>query len=171
MRNEEFIELKTEVKIMKIKFITITLLVIALCLITSCTKQQKEIEIYSFSGENDTLTINNGLIIVTDDLEKFIGGDLTFKGEELSDVKYTITKFFFYKDGTETTILNNSQSIEGTTKGTHISPNMGSISSKDLFYGNDLELIKNSLNFSLSGNFMNGDNFEYNVVLDVKKAY
>ena len=156
---------------MRIKLAIIALLVIALCLITSCTKQQKEIEIYSFSGENDTITINNSLIIVTDGLEKFIGGDLTFKGEELSDVKYYVTKFFFYKNGIETTILNNSQSIEGTTKGTHISPDMGSISSEDLFYGNDLELIKQSLNFTLSGIFMNGENFEYNVVLKAKKVY
>lgn len=156
---------------MRIKLAIIALLAIALCFIASCAKQHKEIEIYSFNGENDTITINNGLIIVTDDLEKFIGGELTFKGEELSDVKYYVAKFFFYKDGIETTISNNSQSIEGTTKGTHISPDMGSISSKDLFYGNDLELIKKSLNFSLSGIFMNEENFEYNVVLNIKKVY
>jgi len=145
--------------------------VIVVFLFTSCTKQQEKIEIYSFSGENDTVAINNGLIIVTDDLEKFIGGDLTFKGEDPSDVKYSATKFFFYKDGTENTILNNSQSIEGTTKGTHIEKDMGSISSKDLFYGDDLEQIKKSVNFSVSGTFMNGKNFEYNLVLDVKKTY
>ncbi|MFZ7101652.1 MAG: hypothetical protein ACOWWO_03205 [Peptococcaceae bacterium] len=156
---------------MRRKLAIIVLFVIVVFLTTSCTKQQEEIEIYSFSGENNTITINNGLIIVTDDLEKFIGGDLTFKGEEPSDVKYSFTKFYFYKDGVETTILSNSESIEGTTKGTYISPDMGSISSKNLFYGNDLEQIKKSLNFSVSGIFMNGKNFEYNLVLDVKKAY
>jgi len=163
--------MKDKVKIMKIKFIAIILLVIALCLITSCKKQQKEIEIYSFSGENDAVMINNGLIISTDDFEKFIGGDLTFKGEEPSNIKYCITKFFFYKDGVETIILENCESIEGTTKGTNISPDMGSINSKDLFHGNDLEQINKSLNFSASGIFMNGENFEYNVVLDVKRVY
>lgn len=156
---------------MRIILVIIALLVITLCLITSCTKQQKEIEIYSFSGENDIVAINNGLMIVTDDSEKFIGGDLTFKGEELSDVKYYSTKFFFYKDEIETTVLNNINSFEGTTKGMHISPDMGSISSKDLFYGNDLELIENSLSFLLSGIFINGEKFDYNVVLNVKKAY
>ena len=156
---------------MRIKLTIIAPVAIILCLIASCTKQEKEIEIYSFSGESDAVTISNGLIIVTEDLEKFIGGDLTFKGEELSDVKHCITKFFFYKDWIETTILSSSESIEGTSKGTHISSDMGSISSKNLFYGNDLELIKKSLNFSLSGIFMNGEKFEYNIVLDVKKVY
>lgn len=155
---------------MKKKLVIIAFAIVVF-LITSCTKQQEEIEIYSFSGENETVMINNGLIIVTGDLEKFIGGDLTFKGEEPSDVKYSATKFFFYKDGAENTILNNSQRIEGTTKGTHIQQDIGSTSSKDLFYGDDLEQIKKSLNFSVSGLFMNGENFEYNLVLDVKKVY
>jgi len=160
--------------IMKKKFV-IMAFVIVIFLITSCTKQQEKNEIYSFSGKNETVTINNGLIIVTNDLEKFIGGDLTFNGEEPSDVKYSATKFFFYKDGVENIILNNIVSIEtttkGTPKGTTIQQDMGSISSKDLFYGDNLEQIKKSLNFSVSGVLMNGENFEYNLVLDVKKAY
>lgn len=163
--------MKGRIKIMKMKFLTITMLIIGLCITTSCAKQQKETEIYFFSGESDAVMINNGLIIATDDLEKFIGGNLTFKGEEPSNVKFYVTKFFFYKDGVENTILSNSESIEGTDKGTKISPNMGSISSKDLFYGNDLEQINKSLNFSVSGFFVNGGKFEYNVLLDVEKAY
>jgi hypothetical protein len=156
---------------MRVKFLTIALLIIALSLTASCTKEQKEIEVYSFSGESDVVMINNGLIISTEGFEKFIGGDLTFKGEEPLNVKYCVTKFFFDKDGVESTILNNSESNEGTTKGTKISPDMGSISSEKLFYGNDLEQINKSLNLSISGLFMSGEKFEYNVALDVEKAY
>ncbi|WMM26785.1 hypothetical protein RBU61_08910 [Tissierella sp. MB52-C2] len=156
---------------MRIKFTTIILIVIALCFITSCTKRQDKMEVYSFSGENENITISNGLIIVTDGSEKFIGGDLSFKVEEPSDVKSYFKKFFFYKDGVEITILNGSTTTEGATKGLHISSDLGSISSKDLFYDNDLELIKGSLNFSISGNLMNGEDFEYNLVLVVKKVY
>ena len=81
------------------KTLSIALLIIALLLTTSCAKQQKEIEIYSFKGDSDAVVINNGLILVTDDLEKFIGGDLTFKGEEPSNVKNYVTKFFSTKKG------------------------------------------------------------------------
>ena len=52
-----------------------------------------------------------------------------------------------------------------------ISPNMGSISSKDLFYGNDLEHINKSLNFSVNGVLMNGEEFNYNLVLSVEKSF
>jgi hypothetical protein len=66
---------------MRKKFIVIALILILLWVFASCTRPEKKTEIYSFSGENENIAINNGLIIVTDDLEKFIGGDLSFKGK------------------------------------------------------------------------------------------
>ncbi|HZK33562.1 MAG TPA: hypothetical protein VFC60_03585 [Tissierellaceae bacterium] len=156
---------------MKKRIISITLIVTILFLITSCANPKNKTEVYTFNGEDENIKVNNGLIIVTDDLEKFIVGDLSFKGEELSDVKHYFAKFFFYKDGDENTILNNSSTIEGATQGQRIHSELGSISSEDLFYGKDLELIKESLNFSLSGKLMNGESFKYNLTLNVKDAY
>lgn len=51
------------------RFTVIILSVIILRFITSCAKPNNKVEIYSFSGANDTIIINNGLIIVTDDIE------------------------------------------------------------------------------------------------------
>lgn len=156
---------------MKEKFIIILLIVILLLVFTACTRKTNQIEIYSFSGENENIAINNGLIIVTNDSEKFIGGNLSFKSEEPSDVKDYFKKFFFYKDGNEETILNNAATTEGATKDMNIPSELGSISSKNLFYNNDLELIKESLNFIISGRLRNGKSFEYNLTLVVKKVY
>jgi len=153
------------------KTLSIALLITVLCFTTSCSKQQNEVDIYSFKGESDAVMINNGLITTTDDLEKFIGGDLTFKVEQPSNIKNYVTKFFFYREGVATTVLSISGNVEGTTKGLRISQDMGSISSKDLFYDNDLEQVKKSLNFLLSGTLINGEKFEYSVVLDVEKVY
>ncbi len=156
---------------MRTKWVTLILVVIALCLMTSCGTQKGKIEIYSFAGENDNIAIHNGLIIITDKEEKFIGGDLSFKGEKPSSVKNSEVKFYFYKDGVETIIQDNMDSINGTTAGTTIQQDTGSSSSEKLFYGNDLELIKGSLNFSLRGTLVNGESFEYKTVLAVKKVY
>ncbi len=158
-------------QIVKKRFIFITLIIISLCIFTSCIKQQNKIEVYSFSGEDESISINNGLIIVTDDLEKFIGGDLSFKGEEPSDIKDYFEKFFFYKSGDKHTILSNVITVEGTVTGHSISSELGSTSSENLFYGNNLDLIKESLNFSLNGELMSGEKFEYNLVLDMQKVY
>jgi len=156
---------------MRKKFIAIILIVILQWVFTSCTRTESQTEIYSFSGENENIAINNGLIIVTNDLEKFIGGDLVFKGEEPSDVKDYFERFFFYKNGNEETILNNATTTKSATKGLHISSELGSISSKNLFYSDDLELIKGSLKFLISGKLVNGENFECDLTLVVKKVY
>lgn len=102
---------------MKKRFVAIALIIILLFIITSCTKPENQTEVYSFSGENENIVINNGLIIVTDDLEKFIGGDLSFKGKEPLDVKDYFEKFFFYKDGNEEIIFNNATTTVGATVG------------------------------------------------------
>lgn len=156
---------------MKSKFIIIALAVMALCLVTSCTSQQKKTEVYSFSGGNDFIEINNGVIVITDELEKFIGGDLSFKGEELSGVRQSVIKFYFYKDGIENIMFNNTVINEGASEGGHISPDTGSTSSKTLFNTEDWNLIKSSLNFSLAGTFMSGESFEYNIALELKEVY
>lgn len=156
---------------MRKKFMAIILIVILLLYFTACTRKVSQTEIYSFSGENENIAINNGLIIVTNDSEKFIGGDLSFKGEEPSDVKDYFERFFFYKDGNEETILSNATTTEGVNEGINISSELGSISSQNLFYDNDLELIKGSLNFLISGKLINGENFEYDLTLVVKKVY
>ena len=57
---------------MKKGIISITLITAILFIITSCASPKNKIEIYSFNGEDENIIINNGLIIVTDDLEKFI---------------------------------------------------------------------------------------------------
>lgn len=156
---------------MKKRFVAIALIIILLFIITSCTKPENQTEVYSFSGENENIVINNGLIIVTDDLEKFVGGDISFKGEEPSNVKDYFVRFYFYKDGNEETIMNNATTSQGITKGLNISSDLGSISSKDLFFANDLELIVGSLKFSISGNLIDGEDFEYDLSLIVKKVY
>ncbi len=146
---------------------------IVLCLITACAKSESKIEVYTVSGENDELAINNGLLIVTDESEKFIGGELSFKNEELVDVKEYVETFFFYNEkGDETVILRNSATITGAPNGQSINTDTGSISSEELFYGSgDLDSAKQSLNFSLSGKLIDGENFEYKLPLDVQQAY
>lgn len=156
---------------MKKRFLTVALIITTLFLMTACTKSEKAVEVYSISGENDELRIDNELIIVTKDLEKFIGGNLSFKDEEVPKVKEYAQKFFFEKEGIEEGILTNTSTIEGKTEGIEISSELGEISSEDLFYGNDLELIEGTLKFSLTGKLMNGEKFDYKLDLSVEKAY
>ena len=131
------------------------------------------VKVYSFSGENDFIQINNGAIILTPELEKFVGGDLSFKKDELSGIKNYKTEFYFFKDGIKTSINNNNVSIEGSEDGISVDSDLGSTSTKKIFHADVWGIITKagSLHFSLSGTFMNGEKFEYSITVDVKDIF
>lgn len=156
---------------MKTKLIICIYLIVAVSITTSCSRNEKEIEVYSFSGENEFIMINNGLIIVTDESEELIGGELRFKEDAPSNVNSATTKFFFYNDSVETTVLSNSENIQGKSESMYITPDLGSINSEELFHGDDLELIKKTLSFSLKAELNDGEKIDYTVGLDVKRVY
>ena len=156
---------------MKKKLLTIGFMVIILSFITACMKSQDKIKIYSFTGENEDIIINNGLIIITDSSEKFIGGNLSFKDDVISNIRYYDKKFFFYKDDIKVDILNNYKVVEENIKDVTVSSDLGSISSKDLSLDTNLESVKGTLNFLIEGDFINGKKFKHELPLTVKKAY
>jgi hypothetical protein len=129
-------------------------------------------KIYSFSGGNEFIEINNGMIVITDELESFIGGDLFFRGEKPANVVLYSEKFFFYMDdGSENAIQNNIVSIEGAEEGISINPNTGTTTAEKILNADVWDMLINSLNFTLSGTFVSGENFEYHIVLDVNEIF
>lgn len=160
----------------KLIFISIAFIIILLLFFISSYEKTKnenirnKLQIYSFSGENKDIIINNGLVVITDDIAKFIGGDLSFKDKEFLDVKDYFLKFFFYKNKNEDIILDNGGTMQSKNKGLLVPGRLGEISSKNLFTENDLKSIEQSLMFSLNGTLMNGKVFEYYIKLDVKKV-
>ena len=68
------------------------LLVLFFCcclILTGCgasSKGEPSLVVYSFKGENEQISISNGVIVLTPNEEIFYGGDLTGKQEALSDV-------------------------------------------------------------------------------------
>ena len=128
--------------------------------------------VYSISGENEFIVISNGEIILSTESEKFVGGELSFKGEALSGIQEFRTEFYFYIDDDKTVINSNSASIEGSEEGLSLTPDLGSISSEKMFSPEAWAIITepDSLHFSLSGTLMNSETFEYNVVLSVHEV-
>ena len=61
----------------------------------ACGKSEHRTEVYTITGENEDIAIQNGLLVSTDQEEKFIGGGLIFKNEPLTGVK-DYTESFFY---------------------------------------------------------------------------
>ena len=129
------------------------------------------VEVYSFSGGNGAITLNNGVIILTAGSQKFIGGDITFLGGEPTDIKSYSTKFYFFQDGVQTSIKFDAATVEGSAASLRISSDMGSSSSETLQSAKAWDSLKNSLHFSLRGTYMNGGTFAYDINLNVKEVF
>ena len=155
-------------------------ILISIAAITGCNGNDDDIDttehiakIYTFSGASEFITIYNGVIILTSELEQFAGGELSFKGEVLSGVRSYRTEFYFYLNGDKTVINSSIVSIEGSEEGISISPDLGTTSSEKMFNKEVWGIITETeaLHFSLSGTFMNGETFEYNLTLNVNEVY
>jgi len=133
----------------------------------------KSTKVYLLSGENDFIKIDNGAIILSSGLEKFIGGELSIKGDLLSSVKNYTTEYFFYKDGEKTTFNKNTMLIDGSANGIRIGSDLGSTSSEKMFSADVWDMITNAeaLYFSLNGTFVNGENFDYSFIVNVKNIF
>ena len=109
---------------------TILILLVFCCLILSgcgtSTESEPSLTVYSFSGENEQLSISNGVIVLTPDEEIFYGGDLTGKEETLSDIAEYSTTFYAMSDNEQKTLLSNSV-IDETGTGVEISGQTGRI--------------------------------------------
>jgi len=130
-------------------------------------------KVYSLSGRNEFIEINNGVIVLTPKLEQFVGGELSFKAEELAGLKDYRAEFFIYIDGVKTVIDSTILSIEGSEEGTGVAPDMGSVSAERMFDSDVWEIIiePEALHFSLSGTFINGETFVYSIVLTVNEVF
>lgn len=137
----------------------------------ACGKSEHRTEVYTITGENEDIAIQNGLLVSTDQEEKFIGGGLIFKNEPLTGVKDYTESFFYYKDGEKEIILRSGSSFSGAPDGQTITEELGSIASEELFYGDDLQLVKDSLQFAIEGTLMNGESFSYILNLDVEQVF
>ena len=133
----------------------------------SASESRDKSRVFLLSGENDFVEIRNGMIILTPELEQFVGGELSFKGEELSGLKDFRTGFYFYLDGDKTGINVIRASIEGSEEGMIINSNLGSTHSETLFSPEDWDTLIDSLYFTLSGTYVTGETFEYSITLNV----
>jgi len=128
------------------------------------------VEMYTFNGGNSYIEINDGRIILANGHEQFIGGNLVMKGAEPAKVEFYTTQYYFLLDGVKYTFNSDTVIMAGSHEGIDIDASMGSIRADELFDAHTWDIIKNSLQFSLSGRLVTGEDFEYNIDLEVTRV-
>lgn len=102
---------------------SITALTALLCcaLLTGCGKTTADpvdtpLQVFSFSGENEQLSITNGVIVLSAEQDVFSGGELTVKDESLHHCTAFVETFSLRSAGEEITLSSNA--ARDTTGGT-----------------------------------------------------
>lgn len=151
------------------------LLVLFFCcclILTGCgasSGSEPSLVVYSFKGENEQISISNGVIVLTPNEEIFYGGDLTGKQEALSDVvEYSAA--FYAVSGNEQKTLLSSGAADKTGTGLDISGPMGKIAGDDIISRAQIENLQNGLFFELKTTGVNGEQHQYQMQLTLTQV-
>ena len=145
----------------KIATIILSLLVCTV-LFTGCgnsskSSQEQSLKVYSFSGNSESISVSNGVIVLSGKDEICYGGNLKVMSDDFADITaYSTT---IYVDGEEDSILL-SHAVADQTGGTvDVSGNIGKISGDVLRDGDNLW-------FELKTTNLSGEENTYQVQLE-----
>lgn len=125
--------------------------------------EEQSLKVYSFSGENEYISVSNGVIILDDKDEICYGGDLKVMSNDFADItSYLIT---IYIDGSEKSILLSNSVDDRTGETIDISGNIGKISG-DILKDSDADKLTDNLWFELKTTNLSGEENIYQVQLE-----
>lgn len=131
-----------------------------------CSKtEETTMKVYSFRGENEVCSVNNGVMVISPTADIFYGGDLEGSEGELTDIVSCSTTFYVVVDGEKETLLRNvvvDQS--GGTLSFH--QKIGQMTGEH-FIKVESEALENSLYFELETTDKNGTTKNYLIPMDV----
>ena len=132
------------------------------CNTSSESNEEQPLKVYSFSGENEHISVSNGVIILDGKDEICYGGDLKAMSDDFTDITtYSTT---IYINGSEKEILL-SNSVDDQTGGTiDVSGNIGKISG-DILRDSDADKLTDNLWFELKTTNLSGEENTYQVQL------
>ena len=150
----------------KIRAVMLSLLactvLLAGCNTSPESNEEQPLKVYSFSGENEYISVSNGVIILDGKDEICYGGDLKVMSDDFSDITtYSTT---IYINGSEKEILL-SNGVDDQTGGTiDVSENIGKISGDIL--GDSDDKLTDNLWFELKTTNLSGEENTYQVQLE-----
>ena len=150
----------------KIRAVMLSLLactvLLAGCNTSPESNEEQPLKGYSFSGENEYISVSNGVIILDGKDEICYGGDLKVMSDDFSDITtYSTT---IYINGSEKEILL-SNGVDDQTGGTiDVSGNIGKISGDIL--GDSDDKLTDNLWFELKTTNLSGEENTYQVQLE-----
>ncbi len=133
------------------------------CNTTSESNEEQSLKVYSFSGENEYISVSNGVIILDGKDEICYGGDLKVMSNDFADVTTYLTTI--YINGSEKIILLSNSVDDQTGRTIDVSGNIGKISG-DILRDSDADKLTDNLWFELKTTNLSGEENIYQVQLE-----
>lgn len=160
------------------KIIALTLALLCAFMLVGCgaEKGSDKIAVYSFSGENDVLSVTNGTVVLDGEEETFSGGHLTVLQEELfSDIVSYDADFYIIKDGDDKRAVLSSSVLDMTGGSVRFNgDDLGKISGETIITNYKMiaeEDWQNNLFFELTVKDSEGGEKVYEIQMNVEKVY
>ena len=151
-----------------IKSKVLVFLAILMLALVGCEKvEQEQLTVYSFSGENEQLSISNGIIVLNGTEEIFTGGDLKVTDDFFNNItSYSTTFYIMSGDKKDVILSNNVVDLTGDT--VNVSSDLGQISGDSAIRRiqiDDTSDLKNILYFELTTKDRDGKENVYQLQL------
>lgn len=148
-----------------LSFLACTVL-LAGCNTFSESNEEQSLKVFSFSGENEYISVSNGVIILDGKDEICYGGDLKVMSDDFSDIT-TYSTTIYINGGEKETLLSNV--VDDQDGGTiDVSGNIGKISG-DILGDSDADNLADNLCFELKTTNLSGEENTYQMQLETKE--
>ena len=159
------------------KLIIFILSVLCLFIFVGCIaeKDNDKTQVYTFSGENEYISVINGTAVIDGEEEAFSGGELRILNKELFDgAVYWSSEFYILKDGEKRTVYKDA--VNDGTGGAEasISGNIGKISGGNViteYEESDVDDFINNLFYKFTVRNAQGEEMTYELQMDVERVY
>ena len=153
-----------------IKSKVLVFLTILMLALVGCEKvEQEQLTVYSFSGENEQLSISNGIIVLNGTEEIFTGGDLKVTDDFFNNITSYSTTFYIMSGDKKDVILSNNV-VDMTGDTVNVSSDLGQISGDSAIRRikiDDTSDLKNILYFELTTKDRDGKENVYQLQLSL----
>ena len=151
----------------KIRAVMLSLLactvLLAGCNTSSESNEEQSLKVYSFSGENEYISVSNGVIILDGKDEICYGGDLKVMSDDFANITTYSTTIYINGSEKETLLSNGVDDQTGET--IDVSGNVGQISG-DILRDSDADKLTDNLWFELKTTNLSGEENTYQVQLE-----
>ena len=117
------------------------------CNTSSESNEEQSLKVYSFSGENEYISVSNGVIILDGKDEICYGGDLKVMSDDFANITTYSTTIYINGSEKETLLSNGVDDQTGET--IDVSGNVGQISG-DILRDSDADKLTDNLWFEYS---------------------